>query len=135
MMWRSLASSEGRQRLKVGGAGGTPASMCNPMKNDREQRAGTAELIRHATDLLWQSGVLAPPRNTLKPRNWRSEKLGTFANMPVGFPQRGSFPNQSARAPLCSPLHQDGWIRAKVPRVPSLLAQYPAVGKPLSSLW
>lgn len=84
----------------MGRAGGTPARMSNPMKNDWQQTAGTAELIQHATDLLWQCSVLVPPRNTLKCRNWSSEKPGTFANMPVKFPRRGSFPNQSARAPL-----------------------------------
>lgn len=34
VMWRSPASGEDRQRLKVGGAGGTPARMCNPVKNE-----------------------------------------------------------------------------------------------------
>lgn len=34
VMWRSPASREDRQRLKVGGAGGTPARMCNPVKNE-----------------------------------------------------------------------------------------------------
>lgn len=59
--------------------------------NDREQTAGTAELIRHATDLLWQCGILVPPEILWSPetgvvRNW--------AHLPIcqwDFPEEEAF--------------------------------------------